>query len=819
MTISKTEALIAARIALGEVAALGGGDAGPTVDAGFLRRLLLGLPFPAADHEAVADQHPGYPIPAGEAPVPIAAPGLRISGAIIRGVLDLSDCIGHGGQGLPALALEHCRLEGDGGVDPDAVDVRLSLDVSHARLARLSLRGSQAGFIRGREVSIDGPLDLGGLAPLNEAAPTSPTDDDLSTVRAWFDRVAEAARAEPASVREGKGALFHDTEPLPGLISLAAWPSASGDHCWLDLTGARIAGRITLDDARLRAPAPRDPAMVARVGPRFALGLMEAEVGGGCVALGPCSIAGGIDLVSARIQGELNLRGSRVSEGEGPALSARNASIVGGIILDRALLTGSTDLNDARLGANLDLRGTGLNGRGKIAVTARNTRIEGDIVLTDGACILGSISLHGASANFLHLSRARLAGDTTLVARHARFDQIELLGDCVLIGGASFVNAEVRSDIIVTHAIVLGNRGQAALDLEGVRIGANLGLHDQVVLNRALNLKSVTTGDQMLLQDVTLIGGGVIAANGVKVGSSLRLRKLHGATALDLSDASCAILDDDPSAYGSGRLDLNGLTYQRLARASFTGRCVDDRAAWLSGFRPETDRETAISPQPYHHLARVLAGQGQVDDARDIQVLLADRRRAAGQPLIWSEGWLTGLGRWTLHLSTGLFGKLFGYGLKPTRAVTTLAVALVAGWAFFGWANWRGAMVIDQQAVASIAQAGRVGAPAPTDDEMVQNIPCGDAVRPSLYALDVFIPLVDLLQETECEIGEAEGTARAMPLFQGITIGSGEAARTLFGEIEVYRFAKAFYALAGWLILSLSILTFSGVMQRSGETG
>ena len=92
--------------------------------AAFLRHLLLGLPAP---HE----------------PWPVRLPGVRIRGASIDAMLDLADCAGPNGAGLPALTLEAC-------------DIAAPVDLTNARLARLSLRDSRIGEVRARGVRIDG---------------------------------------------------------------------------------------------------------------------------------------------------------------------------------------------------------------------------------------------------------------------------------------------------------------------------------------------------------------------------------------------------------------------------------------------------------------------------------------------------------------------------------------------------------------------------------------------------------------------------------------------------------------------------------------
>jgi hypothetical protein len=812
MGLNDTEAYILAQVAVGRIADLGLAGGPAEVEASFLRRVLLGLPMPAADHARVLALHPDYPAPEGDAPAPLAAPGLRLAGAVIAGRLDLSDCIGQGGQGLPALALEHCRLEG-AGVDPDTPDVSVGLDLSHARLARLSLRDSQVTFVSAVGLVVDGPLDISGLAPLEDARPRGVDDAGLAQAWAWMDEQAQPF----VEAAVGGQSVSVDAAPPPRAPS-PPWPRPAGAHCWLDLRGCRVSGRLSLSDGRLCAPPPRDDAMAARGGRRHALVLAGAEIGGGVTADRPCRMIGGLDLSGARLHGDLVLTGCELIAGEGAALSAPNLTVGGKVLLNAATVQGGVDVSDARLSGNLEARGAFLDGAGGRALAARNARIEGDVVLNDGTVCVGPLDLNGMEAGFLHLSRVRLYGDVALTARHARLAQVEMLGNCTLIGMTTFASAEIRAELTIIDSVLIGPRGTASLELEGARIGGGLTI-GRSVFNRVLNLRGAAIEGEAILRDLRTVWGGHIFAPALRVGSVLTLRELKGLAQLDLTDASCATLDDHPSAYGDANLDLSGLTYARLATPAFEGACVDDRAGWLAGSYATNDRPRAIDPQPYQQLARVLSSQGLAEDARDVQVLLADRRRAAARSRIWADGPSTGLGRWALHVSTGLFGALFGHGLKPTRAVMTLAVAVVLGWGFFSWTNWRGAMVIDQQAVASLAAPGGVGAPRTDDGALVQNVPCGDAVRPSLYALDVFIPLIDLLQETECEIGAAEGVDRAFPLFRGIPLGPGAEARTLFAEVEAYRFLKAFYAIAGWLILSLSILTFSGVMQRSSDAG
>jgi len=59
-----------------------------------------------------------------------------------------------------------------------------------------------------------------------------------------------------------------------------------------------------------------------------------------------------------------------------------------------------------------------------------------------------------------------------------------------------------------------------------------------------------------------------------------------------------------------------------------------------------------------------------------------------------------------------------------------------------------------------------------------------------LYAADVFLPLIDLRQETKCNPG---------------------------AEHVGWQIAKALYEFLGWIITSLTILTATGVLRSRSE--
>ncbi|MGB6132892.1 MAG: hypothetical protein WCC14_17175 [Acidobacteriaceae bacterium] len=67
---------------------------------------------------------------------------------------------------------------------------------------------------------------------------------------------------------------------------------------------------------------------------------------------------------------------------------------------------------------------------------------------------------------------------------------------------------------------------------------------------------------------------------------------------------------------------------------------------------------------------------------------------------------------------------------------------------------------------------------------------CGDKIVPALYAIDVFLPVLNLHQEDACSI-KPERTG--------------------------WRIWQAVYAALGWIITPLTILTFTGTLRRHLE--
>ena len=334
------EAEVIACTARGEIAIFAGAPM-PVLRAAFLRHLLLGLPAPRD-------------------PWPVRLPGVRIRGACIDALLDLADCAGPGGAGLPALTLEQC-------------DIAAPIDLSNARLSRLSLRGSRIGEVRARGVRIDGSLDISGVAPLADAA-------------------------------------------------------------WIDAHAAVIEGDLLGRGALLKIPPPR--AGIAHRDARYALRLSGATIRGSLDLLGEFTAIGGVALDTAHVTGDVVARGARIGAGEGDAIGGQAARFDGVVILgDGFVAAGVIWLMGARIAGTLDMNAARLVNRAEdgsgVVLAADTAEIGGSVLLRNGFSAEGAISLRGARiASSLECDGASLTNAT------ADGTGIALAVDHAVIGGA-----------------------------------------------------------------------------------------------------------------------------------------------------------------------------------------------------------------------------------------------------------------------------------------------------------------------------------------------------------------------------------------------
>ena len=702
--LSPHEHFVVDRTNAGEIAdfsAMGGpGGAKPAVRAGFLRKLLLRL-------------DPSWTI---------RTPGVRIKGARIEGVLDLTDC---SGEGLPALSLVDCEI-------PETVDL------SHARLARVSFAGSRMSRLVAIEAQIDGEFNVCDVAP-TEAPGRETLTAKLRGVRIDGDLLGRGAKFARATESDDDALMLQGAE-IAGNLLLDGSFEAFG-CVWLQ--NARVDGGFSCEGATLlnRSEDTSGQALNAD-GARF-----------GTVLMRKVKVEGEVRFCGARIAGDFDMSDNASFRNEmGAALMLANAEIGGQVFGDTVKIAGMLWLQNASIARNLELRAAEVVHRTTMRGDAYGRAIDATSMSVGGALLMHGANIKGE----LFLADARIAG-------------------YLAFGGGRYINA-----------------GAWAIRAPNARVGGNLTFklaengfapHGQkTVIEGGAKFDRARVEGSFAWSGLELRGpgpdgakGAVFSLSDAQIGGPVQARALttQQDAFIDASGASCAALDDDVKAgWGAehARLGLDGFNYGRIDSDGEKWRA---RLGWLKRSRRDGER---FSPQPFTHAASTYARMGRREDARRVQLAQHDLHTLAG-----SAGPFT----WAL---SSLFGVTAGYGLAPIRVVRALALFLALG--VFGVLamNERGALVTPQ---------GHA---------------CHGAVEPTLYALDVALPVIDLGQESRCAPGR---TARA-DLPQGMAVSETNDWR-LFEGVAMWRWAHALYAMLGAILTGLAIVTFSGIMKPKSE--
>jgi len=597
--LSPHEHFVVERTNAGEIADFtamaGPGGAKPSVRAGFLRKLLLGI-------------DPSWTI---------RTPGVRLKGARIEGVLDLTDCSGAGGAGLPALSLVECEI-------PETVDL------SHARLARASFAGSRMTRLVAIEAEIDGELNLCEVAPL-EGRDTLTAK--LRGLRADGDVLARSAKfARP--VDSDDDALMLQGAEIAGNLLLDGSFEAFG-CVWL--MNARINGGLSCEGATLlnRSEDTSGQALNAD-GARF-----------DSVQMRRVKAEGEIRFCSARIARDLDIsEGASFRNEMGAALMLSNAEIGGQVFGDGAKIAGMLWLQNASIARNLDLRGAEIAHRTSLRGDAYGRAIDAASVNVGGALLLHGANVKGE----LFLADARITG-------------------YLAFGGGRYINGGGWA-IRAPNARVGGNLTVKLADDGFAPHGQKTVIEGGAKFDRA-RIDGSFAWSQLELRGPGPDGakGAVFSFADAQIAGPVQARALttQQDAFIDAAGATCAALDDDvKTGWGAeaARLGLDGFAY---ARMDSDGEKWRTRLNWLKRSRRGGEK---FSPQPFTHAANTYARMGRREDAR--RVLLAQHDL---QTLSGSSGPFT----WVLSSLFGAAAGYGLAPIRVVRALALFLVLGVAG--------------------------------------------------------------------------------------------------------------------------------------------
>ena len=584
---------------------------------------------------------------------------------------------------------------------------------------------------------------------------------------------------------------------IGGHAKFMVWQSEESSECIrfevdandtaLRLAGTRIAQKLILNGAMIRRS-------------RIAINASNIEIGG---------------------------KASLSSYGERGATKDREPVIFHFTASGRVILTAAT----IKLG--LDMSGA--------LLTPDVSASRGD----DARSANNSVALDLTLARMKFLQLRGLAYSDTLATTTQRRKPFEALGSVV------FRHAEIDTDIDLRGGLFRGRivadyaRVGGAVDLTGSRFSGGsariireqilrnsnkIGLDDSLLESAVRAELARHHAGKLMDADLSLhsarVGGALIVDNltvQTEIDSVKGLERLNYVIA-DLRGLHIEELQDcGGNGWGNAiRFWLDGFRYTRLTplphsptitssrgRASRLLRqligpswCAINahrsdqlwkrRIKWLDlqYFDRDEPQMSEFTPGAYEQLVRTLNVDGSYEDARRIASAKLTQETIVSAKLSRKIIW-------------GPFRLLFDYGLSPTRAVCTFILCIAIGAAAAEVADtgvsWFGGigkvlvvntnppetLIVDEGSTASIHSIR-----GDKKSLYMDEVPCGDRIRPVLYALDVFVPVLDLRQQTACSIRH---------------------------DRLLWRYAQAGYAVLGWFLTPLTLLTFSGILKRHLE--
>lgn len=575
-------------------------------------------------------------------------------------------------------------------------------------------------------------------------------------------RVGDTDVDNPANADKWGNGRSVRAELLAYLLTREPGP-AGGRLQPVKLSGARITGTLDLEACKLLRPLLLldchfdDPvnlketeAISIRIPGCHIPSISARQIRTtGSLELNDSSLHGGLHLVGAHIGGNLELRGTTLSDRETPALDAEGIIVDQNMICDEIEINGEAYLRNARIEGALNLAGATIHGRNGNAINADSITIgrhmscaeltaHGEVNL-NGAHIDGHLNLEGASLsnpNGFALNADALTASLGMFCRR-RF---------TAHGQIRLMRAHIERDIAFDGAIITNNDGpvliaeglttdggvkcrngftaHGQIQLTGAQIGGNLDFSKSNLVSdnaAALIADGLVVGGAMICSEFTAQGGirllgaqistqviferatlineidndPVVNAVGLtaKMGLIFENSSVHGE--VDLTNATVGVFDDDQKSWPDA-LKIGGFVYDSLGNQEVSPHA---RLQWLQR------HPGRFAPGIYDQLADVYRRTGDEGAARKVAVAKQWRRRKPYNPLSWLW-WVT-----------------VGYGYRTWQAFVWAAVLAVTG-----------SLIFRSAYPAHMIAASQHGTPP--------------RFQPVIYTLDVLLPIGGLGQKS-----------------------------------------------------------------------
>jgi hypothetical protein len=437
--------------------------------------------------------------------------------------------------------------------------------------------------------------------------------------------------------------------------------TGQGEEGAVRLLGARIGGQLNLNGTRL----------TNETGPAFigdGLHVYGDVFGGGFVAIGHGELSA-VRLPGAHIKGQLNFNRAELANQAGPALIGDGLHVDGGLVLTEGFTAtghcerGAVRLPGAHISGQLNLDGAEMISNAGPAFIGDHLQVNGGVFL-DGFTATG----HGEDGA-VRLPGAHVTGQLNL-------DRAELIN----YAGPAFLgdHLQVDSDMFAEGLTATGHSTDSAVRLSDAHIRGQLNINGAKLTNqagRALIGDHLQVDSDMFAEGFTATGhstDGAVQLPNASIGGQLNL---NGATltnpagpVLDLEDAKVKHLFLPAHVFCAQGETNRSHCVAPARRLALSGLDYTSLQAvgWRDWLHLITHHTHDYRPQPYQQLAAVLKATGYDSSARDVLIAQQQDLHDRGE-----------LGGRLIKSTHRLWGILAGYGYRNGRIVVAFLLVLL----------------------------------------------------------------------------------------------------------------------------------------------
>jgi hypothetical protein len=507
----------------------------------------------------------------------------------------------------------------------------------------------------------------------------------------------------------------------------------------------------------------------------------------GSVIVDGVNVGSSMDFARITLRGSLDALGAKI----GGSIYLTEASLCESLVISGTTIEDSVYLMNAHLEG--PLFAAGLRIKGSIDLTETNLRGP---LSAEGARIGTSVRLNKTSISRRSIDaaieRATMPAEQRTDAKSVRRRVINEHIERVLQADISFKDAEIGNALFVRDLRVpklpdlseYPDLRHSTIDLRGLRIGE---LDDFGGLAWGKEVRLWLDGFRYArLPEVIFSRRPESPALFLKIA----FKRLWNPSALLREVAGKA-----PEV--SAQLDHNDAEHISKALAWFiknfrSGGVWERRLRWLGlqYFNCQRPKPKEYSPEAWEQLVGGLNATGSYEDAR----------RISSARLTTEARFKRGL----MGFFWRLFRIFFDYGFSVTRASVTFVLCIMLGTVAakiadnrFSWIHLKESVLVLNTSTpeAAVDKDGKgffhVYALEADQSRRFENpVPCGGRINNALYALDVFVPVLNLHQQEICSIDRAK---------------------------TPWRYGQALYAVLGWILTPLTILTITGILRRHLE--